>query len=142
MNDILFEQNYVVEGDMIALMLYFIVNALLRSTYTVKKENLKLFRLASRLVGIAAVSSITYHTLIDYLSESTVGAYKGNPDSWNVRVHYAGNKLRGSDCLQFHAPELRRRPVYRGYDGFELCKRSINVAGTWNIQRCTAGTRI
>lgn len=73
MKDVLFEQNYVVEGDMIALMLYFMVNALLCSTYTVKKENLKLFRISNQLVGIAAVSSITYHTLIDYLSESTVG---------------------------------------------------------------------
>lgn len=73
MEDVLFDFNYVVEGDMVALMLCFIVNALLRSTYTVKKTNLKLFRTANFLIGAASVSSMVYHTLLDYLSESSVG---------------------------------------------------------------------
>lgn len=73
MDNILFDLNYVVEGDMIALMMCIIVNALLRSTYTVKKANIKLFRMANRLVGIAAVTSMTYHTLVNYISEHTVG---------------------------------------------------------------------
>jgi len=72
MENILFDLDYVVEGDIVALMLCVIVNALLRSTYTVKKANIKLFRTANRLVGVAAVTSITYHTLLNYISESTV----------------------------------------------------------------------
>lgn len=72
MNDILFDHNYVVEGDMVAFLLCLIVNALLRSTYTVKKKNLKIFKTANRLIGIAAVCSMTYHTLIAYLTKTTV----------------------------------------------------------------------
>ena len=72
MSDILFDHNYVVEGDMIALMLCMIVHALMRSTYTVKRTNLNIFCTSNLLVGVAAVSSMVYHTLIQYLTEHTV----------------------------------------------------------------------
>lgn len=67
-----FDFNYVVEGDIIALLLCIMVNALLRSTYTVKKENIKLFKTANRMVGVAAVTSMTYHSLLNYMSASNV----------------------------------------------------------------------
>ena len=73
MKGALFDLNYVVKGDILALLLCVIVHSLLRSTYTVKKENIKLFKLANRMVGIAAVTSMTYHTLINQISESNVG---------------------------------------------------------------------
>lgn len=72
MYDVIFDNNYVVEGDLVALLLCLIVNALLRSTYTVKKKNLRIFKTANRLIGVAAVCSMTYHSLIAYLLESTV----------------------------------------------------------------------
>ncbi len=72
MRDILFDFNYVIEGDMIALMLCIIVHALLRSTYTVKKTNFRIFKTGNRLVGTAAVASMVYHTLINYISADTI----------------------------------------------------------------------
>ena len=72
MADIVYDLDYVVEGDIIALMLCIIVNALIRSTYTVKKENFGLFRSGNRLVGFAAGCSITYHSLMAYLTEELV----------------------------------------------------------------------
>lgn len=72
MPDILFDQNYVVEGDIIAFALCLMVNALIRSTYMVKRTNLNIFRGANRLVGVASVCSMTYHALIEYISEDVV----------------------------------------------------------------------
>lgn len=72
MNDVLFDHNYVVEADIVAIMLCIIVNALLRSAYTLKKRNINIFRRANRLVGVAAMFSITYHKLIEHISANTV----------------------------------------------------------------------
>lgn len=69
MTEIVYDLNYVIEGDLVALLLCIIVNALIRSTYTVKKENFQLFLIGNRLVGIAAITSITYHSLMTYLTE-------------------------------------------------------------------------
>lgn len=70
--DVLFYQNYVMVGDIIAFMLCLVVAFLIRSTYTVKRTNLRIFKTANRLVAMAAASSIIYHTLIDSITTSNV----------------------------------------------------------------------
>lgn len=72
MRNVIFDFNYVVKGDIIALLLCMVVHALLRSTYTIKKTNFKTFKIGNHLVGVAAVASMIYHTLIAYISEETV----------------------------------------------------------------------
>ena len=72
MDDVLFYQNYVVTGDVIALALSFVVAVLMRSTYTVKKTNLHIFQGANRLVALAAFTSIVYHQMIDHLTQELV----------------------------------------------------------------------
>jgi len=64
MADVLFDYKYVVQGDIITLLLCIVVHFLMKSTYMVKKANLGIFRIANRLVGVAAVSSIVYHYMI------------------------------------------------------------------------------
>lgn len=72
MNDILFHQNYVYAADLIALILCLVINALRRSTYTSKKRNLTIFIMANRLVGVAAVCSMTYHLLLEHIAAELV----------------------------------------------------------------------
>ena len=72
MEDVLFYQNYVIAGDIIAFMLCLVVSFLIRSTYTVKRTNLKIFKSGNRLVALAAASSIIYHELIDSISAANV----------------------------------------------------------------------
>lgn len=73
MEDILFYQNYVAAGDILSLVLCIVVEVLMKSTYTMKKTNLHLFRGANRMVALAAISSLGYHWLIDNLSYDNVG---------------------------------------------------------------------
>ena len=72
MDDVLYYQNYVVVGDIIALALCFVVEVLMLSTYTVKRTNLNIFRGGNRLVAIAALASIAYHQLMNHLTTQTV----------------------------------------------------------------------
>ncbi len=72
MIDVLFDYKYVVQGDIIALILCIVVHFLLRSTYMVKKANLGIFRVANRLVGIAAGASIIYHYMIVYVRAENI----------------------------------------------------------------------
>ena len=64
MTDILFDYKYVVQGDIIALLLSIVVHFLLKSTYMAKKANLGIFRKANALIGFAAVFSVVYHYMI------------------------------------------------------------------------------
>ncbi|MBQ8627562.1 MAG: EAL domain-containing protein [Agathobacter sp.] len=72
MDDVLFYQNYVIAGDVVALALCAVVAILLCSTYTVKKTNLNIFRRANLLVAVAALSSIIYHWVIENLTHDNV----------------------------------------------------------------------
>lgn len=72
MTDVLFDYKYVVQGDIIALLLCTVVHFLLRSTYMVKKANLGIFRIANRLVGLAAITSIVYHYMIVYVRAENI----------------------------------------------------------------------
>lgn len=72
MTDVLFDYKYVVQGDIIALLLCIVVHFLLKSTYMVKKTNLGIFRVANRLVGVAAASSTIYHYIIEYVRAENV----------------------------------------------------------------------
>lgn len=68
MNEMFFYQNYESEADILALLLCIVVFFLLRSTYIVKKENLRIFRMVNFLVFIAALTSLGYHTLLHSVS--------------------------------------------------------------------------
>ena len=68
----MFYQNYVPAGDIVAFMLSLVVASLIRSTYTVKRTNLKIFKTANILVAMAAVSSMIYHELIDSMTVANV----------------------------------------------------------------------
>jgi len=72
MEDVLFHQNYVYAGDLIAVTLCFLVNALMRSTYAIKKRNITVFKSANRLVGVAAGSSMMYHWFLEHISYELV----------------------------------------------------------------------
>ena len=72
MQDVLFYQNYVVSGDIIAFMLSLVVSFLIRSTYTLKRTNLKIFKAANILVAMAAASSMIYHSLLDTMTAASV----------------------------------------------------------------------
>lgn len=72
MDGMLFYKNYESAGDMMAFMLCVIIYLLLRSTYIVKKNNLHVFKAMNLLIGIASVTSLGFHTLIDYISPHNV----------------------------------------------------------------------
>ncbi len=72
MQDILFDYKYVVQGDIIAFVLSIVVHFLLKSTYMVKRSNLNIFKLANRLIGVAAVSSVFYHYMIVYVRAENI----------------------------------------------------------------------
>lgn len=72
MEDVLFYQNYFPAGDVITLALCFVVGFLMRSTYTLKRANLNIFKRANRTVAIAAVSSLFYHMLLDSITMDNV----------------------------------------------------------------------
>lgn len=57
-------QIYSAVGDIITVMLCIICWLLLRSTYTMKQANLKLFYIANSLIGIAAISNSFFHYLL------------------------------------------------------------------------------
>ena len=72
MIDVLFDYKYVVHGDIIALLLCFVVHFLLRSTYMAKKANLGILRKANVVIGFAAVFSIVYHYMIFLLRPENI----------------------------------------------------------------------
>lgn len=64
MTDVLFDYKYVLNADVVALLLCVVVHFLLRSTYMAKKANLGLFKIANLLIGLAAIASVFYHYMI------------------------------------------------------------------------------
>jgi len=72
MGDVLFDYKYVVQGDIIALLLSVVVHFLLRSTYMAKKANLGIFKFASKLIMVAGVTSIIYHYMVFLLRPENV----------------------------------------------------------------------
>lgn len=72
MGEVLFYKNYFPAGDIITLSLCLVVGFLMRSTYTMKRVNLRTFRWANRLVAIAAVSSLFYHILLNDITTANV----------------------------------------------------------------------
>ena len=72
MGDVLFDYKYVVQGDIIALLICLVTHFLLKSTYMAKKANLGIFKFANQLVAVAGVSSIVYHHMIFILREENV----------------------------------------------------------------------
>ena len=65
MKEILFYKNYFPAGDILALCMCLVVAFLMRSTYTMKRTNLRTFKWANRLIAISAVSSLIFHTLLE-----------------------------------------------------------------------------
>lgn len=72
MPDVLFDYKYVVQGDIIALLISIVTYFLLQSTYMAKKANLGVFKIANILMMIASVSSVFYHYMIFYLRPENV----------------------------------------------------------------------
>lgn len=72
MADVLFDYKYVVQGDIIALLLSIVVHFLLRSTYMAKKANLGIFKFANQLIMVAGTTSIIYHYMIFLLRPENV----------------------------------------------------------------------
>lgn len=72
MTDVLFYQNYTPAADFSTLAICTVYWFLLRSTYTSKQKNLTMFKLATSLVSVAALSSIIYHQLIDQICSEAV----------------------------------------------------------------------
>lgn len=72
MGDVLFDYKYVVQGDIIALLISIVTHCLLKSTYMAKKANLGVFKIANVLVGVASVSSVFYHYMIFYLRAENI----------------------------------------------------------------------
>jgi len=72
MKDVLFYQNYVPTGDVISIALCIVVGLLMRSTYTMKRANLRIFTNCNRLTAIAATSNLVYHTLLKNMVVETV----------------------------------------------------------------------
>ncbi len=76
MNDVLFYQNYVIAGDVVAIVLCVVIHVLLHSSYAVKKRNLNIFRMMHLLIFMASISSIIYHKLLENLtSQRVLGVY-------------------------------------------------------------------
>ena len=50
--DVLFDYKYVVQGDIIALLISIVTACLLRSTYMAKKANLGIFKFANKLISL------------------------------------------------------------------------------------------
>ncbi len=72
MGDVLFDYKYVVQGDIIAILLSVVVHFLLRSTYMAKKANLGIFKFANILIAISGVTSIVYHYMVFLLRPENI----------------------------------------------------------------------
>ncbi len=72
MEDVLFYQNYFPAGDIITLALCLVVGFIMKSSYTMKRTNLRTFKWANRLVAIAAVSSLFYHILLESITATNI----------------------------------------------------------------------
>lgn len=72
MTDVLFYQNYSPVADVSTIAICIIYAFLLQSTYTMKQKNLTLFKLGNFLVLLAAFSNISFHVVMDGLTQSNV----------------------------------------------------------------------
>lgn len=70
--DVLFDYKYVVQGDIIALLISIVTHCLLHSTYMLKKANLGIFKFANILIALASIASIIYHHMVFLLREENV----------------------------------------------------------------------
>ena len=68
MADILFYQNYTSAADVCTIVFCIIFQIILRSSYTQKQKSLFLFDSGTGLISFAALSNITYHTLLDSIT--------------------------------------------------------------------------
>ena len=64
-------RDYSPVGDVITIVTCIIYMFLMKSTYTVRKKNINLFRMANGLCVIAAVSSIFSHLYSQYEKPTT-----------------------------------------------------------------------
>lgn len=109
MTDVLFYQNYTPVADVSTIAICIIYSFLLHSTYTMKQKNLTLFKLANFLILFAAVTSISFHQVIDVLSETNKlwayifrdGSYLALILSYVIFCIYIGNlvEIEGSRKL-------------------------------------------
>ena len=74
MEDVLFYQNYTSATDISAIAVCVVCWLLLGSTYTIKQKNLVTFNIGNALVCTAAISSISYHRLIERITENNIVA--------------------------------------------------------------------
>ena len=72
MNDVVFDLTYVVNVDIVAVLICVVTHCLLKSTYMAKKANLSIFKVANQMVGVAAISSIFYHYMIFLLRPENI----------------------------------------------------------------------
>ena len=69
MPDLLFYQNYTPVADISTIAICITYCILLTSSYTIKQQNLNLFRKAVWIVMFAATTSIVYHVLVERVTE-------------------------------------------------------------------------
>lgn len=74
MEDVLFYQNYTSATDISAIAVCVVCWLLLGSTYTIKQKKLVTFNIGNALVCTAAISSISYHRLIERITENNIVA--------------------------------------------------------------------
>ena len=74
MQDVLFYDNYQTPGDVLAIVICIAIFMLLNSAYAAKRKNLIVFKIAIALCIIASTASISYHSLVKYISPETVWA--------------------------------------------------------------------
>jgi len=72
MADVLFYQNYAVSGDIITITLCIICWLFLGSIFTIKHKNLVVFHMGNALVCFAAVCNMTYHYLLNEITQNKV----------------------------------------------------------------------
>ena len=72
MAEILFYKNYFPAGDIITLALCLVVAFIMKSSYTMKRANLRTFKWANRLVALAAISSLFYHMLLQNITATNI----------------------------------------------------------------------
>lgn len=76
MGDVLFYSNYQIAGDTIAVIICVAIFFLLGSAYTVRRQNLSVFKVAIFLCLVASFASMGYHTMVTNVTrENVLGIY-------------------------------------------------------------------
>ena len=74
MQDVLFYDNYQKPGDILAIVICVAIFMLLNSAYAAKRKNLTVFKIAIALCIVASAASITYHSIVKYISWDNIWA--------------------------------------------------------------------